>query len=310
MATIPDVNAGDRPSASHINAIRDAAVREFSGPVAHSDNLGAMPAPLPGQQVALYELTADPVLDEDVGEYYATAKPVLPCASAGYVVYTLQSSARDETIWFPAGSRDGEGAPASAPTEVTGSRVWTDLSFGHRVVLGGASGAGGDTVVPFELKDDLILGDYSPVDAWTLDADLHRDEEADTFEVADSVLKNIHALGSDTMSEDEKDGARGFALLLNGAYAIIACDRITKMISGTLASALEADDMYCQILNPVAMDGGQLPPGDIYAWNVFTVEGFYGNAGARCVAVLNEAWSVEESTQYELIDVECPPEEA
>ncbi len=146
---IPDAQQGQRPSASHINAIRDAACRAFSGGFAHSSLSGVVAGFGADRDLDLYELTGAPELDADLREYKATAKPVRPrlCSVDGEGHYTgdvgpgeggverYRATAKEETIWFLSGARDETSEPAQCPAAVEGSRVWVALDNGRRVAL-------------------------------------------------------------------------------------------------------------------------------------------------------------------------------
>jgi hypothetical protein len=169
--SIPDVAAGDRPSASWMNRVKEAGCHEHVGMAQSSEGSNTLPT-FVHQACELYELTGAPELDATVKEYKATAKPCVPriCAvdgdghatgtaapGDGQVRYYMDPDLLNETIWFPSGARNTDKEPDAAPSETTGDRVWTTLHYDHRVVLRGGGSAG---LTWYQLLTDMDGADW------------------------------------------------------------------------------------------------------------------------------------------------------
>ena len=323
MPSIRDANSGERPSAQHLNEIRDAACREFTGAVAGSDSHGVTLPIFSSESLELYELTGEPELDDTSREYKATAKPCIPMIVAvdvdGHytgvgedgnrqVRYRMRATARDETLWFPAGDRDADAEPSAAPGGTTGTRVWTVQSYGRRVVVNSA----GATLTPFELYDDIEPGGTSgtAIEAWVLDPDtLVRDETADKIEVADGIIGDVRALGTVTTSGD---GSRGwYSVAADGSKQIVSIQRLARtiVVANTYSghAAVAADDTSFSAAFTRVCDDGQAPAeaaAEIVIYN--PVSGFEIDDNlANILCVLDTGTGVSDCL-YRVVDAACP----
>ena len=300
---IPDVSEGQRPSASWANDVRDAACREITGAVTNSSWGNTVVPIYAGMEVELYELTTDPELDDTERDYKAQAKSCLPLLVSvdgdGHYAgdattesrvcrYRMMAAEREDTIWFPAGHRDTNGEAKEKPPEVTGSRVWTTISYGQRVVLGQA--ASSQTL--FELYDDVGPGDTTNAkQAWRLknsSGSLVRDTDADKIVVNDGVLGDVRAYGSN--HSGFSTGAKGWASMeADGKYHIQSIQRLAKTIivantaSGHAAVAAGTTSFTATVTR--VCDDGQPP----------TV------ASPATVVVYNPGWEIDDN----LTDIVC-----
>lgn len=134
---------GDRPSADWANSVKNVASHDHSGALSSDGENHIFPAAYE-PEVSLYELTADPELDTEAQEYKATAKICVMgftsgAPGSGYVRYSVPATAKDETVWFITGQRDGSGNPTTAPNAKDKARVFVLSKDGILVVVGGGS---------------------------------------------------------------------------------------------------------------------------------------------------------------------------
>jgi hypothetical protein len=148
--TLSDAIAGEKPSASWLNNLRDIACHDHGGASSETSD-GAYFKPTFAPEFELFQLTGDPTLDDDAREYKAQAKPctlrLCKVDGDGHVTgtgtdfasdkerYYFEADASEETIWFPSGPRNSDKEPKSAPLSKTGDRVWVAIACMDKIAL-------------------------------------------------------------------------------------------------------------------------------------------------------------------------------
>jgi hypothetical protein len=149
------VSAGDRPSATQINALIDLVQQKLSGPGVSSDGKYILPQ-AESTFLDLYELTSGPTQDTDSKEYKATGKLVATrwCTvdvdghwtADDFMSDSTVPRARrldtldDETLWVVCTPRDANQEPTSDGGYVEGDRVLVTTCGGNKVIVGGGGG--------------------------------------------------------------------------------------------------------------------------------------------------------------------------
>ena len=133
MSDIPYVEPGDLPFAVDYNKLIDTA--ELAAKGSQDASLGFPP------EIEIYELTADPALNEDWNVYTAKAKRVrTQYASSTAGDYVIEDTYPEEDVYFPCPLDN------TAPGQSSGDRVSTILIDGKRVMIGGG---GGDSIIGY-----------------------------------------------------------------------------------------------------------------------------------------------------------------
>lgn len=306
-----------RPSRRRENEIADRLNRLSVGPVIYTPPGIESEHINPWSFLSLYELTADPALDDDSREYYATAKPVFQrwctvdvdghwVANAWQGGGTVSRARRqddpiagaatsEETIWFPANSRDANQESSGPPSFKSGDRVFVTQWFLAKSVVGGAGAA----IRAVELKTTLTPG--ASATGWTLtwnstsndyDEPTYTDDPDVTVYDPMSLFRSI--------GYDDVASGRGAIVTVDQNSVVQSGRQQAKRIRGTLGGALTTSTASQTISSPVAMDGGQVPSGTITGYNVYTTKGHAGPSGGVCAAEWNES-----TDHYEFYDVEC-----
>lgn len=200
MARLEEVAPGDQPSATHINALVEQVNRLTA-------QLNALPAPIPEVTfLDLYELTADPVLDDDRKEYYAEGKIVHTrycqvdgdghwVADSNMGVAGVKERLRLHTtgdalkLWFVTQPRDANDYQEAegTPPAVTGDRVYVTTVGNHLAVVGMVEGGRRR----FEMTAALTLGGNATANLQVWDGAAYDDDDATTaFTVYDFQKKH------------------------------------------------------------------------------------------------------------------------
>lgn len=157
----------------------------------------------------------------------------------------------------------------------------------------------------FELTADLVpSGDGTPTSATAYKLWTNADDTALVLdETVEITVRDTTGLLRGEAATETVAGSRGIAWKPtdHAQWEILWLEPMAAMICGALGGALGTTDATQTISSPVAMDGGRVPAGTITGYNVYTVKGFEGPSGGRCVAAWNAA-----TGHYEFIDVECP----
>lgn len=277
------VARGDRPSASRQNLTEEQVGLAQVGPLTESPyGLGESPIP-EATFIDLYELTTDPVLDDDTREYSASAKLIYhrwclvdddghfvsnSYSEAGGAVERarLESEVTAEAVWLVTSPRDAN-QEAEAPSMSSGDRVFV-TTWGDWLVVVGVQPAGPRH---FELKDNHTPGSTStahPQDwsgaAWVTDTAADRE-----FEVTDP-FSEYRGRGKDTYGSPHDDGSLGVAERnpLSGAWEIVRMQPNATEIEGDIYAddTLELDNWHVSKPNGgIVVD--QDPAGNITFYN-------------------------------------------
>ena len=128
MKDVPKIQSGDMPYAEDYSNLIDN-VEELAAKSSQDASLGFPP------EIEIYELTADPALNEDWNVYTAKAKRVrTQYASSTAGDYVIEDTYPEEDVYFPCPLDN------TAPGQSSGDRVSTILIDGKRVMIGGGGG--------------------------------------------------------------------------------------------------------------------------------------------------------------------------
>ncbi len=219
MQPLEGVSRGDQPSADHMNQLVDR-INDLSS------QLERLSPQVPETTyLDLYEITVDPVLDDDTREYYAKGQPVYTrwCqvdGSGNWVADSYQGVAgvkerlrlydTDDAVklWFPTQTRDPNDNQEAdgVPDVTTGDRVFVTILANFYAVVSW-SGEGG--LRRFSMTAALTLGGSATTNLQVWDS--VGEEYADDDEETEFTVYDFHNKFSKPATTAGADGALGVA---------------------------------------------------------------------------------------------------